>query len=46
MPAERPDVIVVRDVERLGRPPREYIALLDSRPRVAEWIDEETAVVL
>lgn len=45
MLAAKPDVIVVRDVERLGRHPREYVALLDSKAKVVEWLDEDTAEV-
>lgn len=45
MLATKPDVIVVRDIERLGRHPREYVVLLDSKAKVVEWLDEETAEV-
>jgi site-specific DNA recombinase len=41
----KPDIIVVRDAERLGRHPREYVALLDSKAKIIEWLDEETADV-
>ncbi len=43
MLAARPDVIIVRDEERLARHMKEYVALLGTKARVVAWLDVETA---
>lgn len=43
--ASKPDVIVVRDGERLGRNVPDYARLLETKARVVEWMDEEDADV-
>ncbi|HVX71001.1 MAG TPA: recombinase family protein [Mycobacteriales bacterium] len=42
MLAERPDVIIVRDVERLGRNHDAYYGLVNSKARVIAWLSDET----
>lgn len=42
----KPDVIVVRDEERLARRMREYVALLDTKAKVVAWLSAEGDVDL
>lgn len=45
MLAAKPDVIIVRDAARLGRNIPDYAALLQTKAKVVEWLDDETADV-